>query len=73
MDATLRSPTQECQNALGGRWAECRQRLARKSFYVQAFDQSARDYHFAQSALALAVVLVLILVVVWYGIPSYPA
>lgn len=55
------------QNALGealGKYASVSEKL-----YVQAFDQSARDYHFAQWQLGvLAVVLVLILVVVWYGI-----
>ncbi|AUT96702.1 methyl-accepting chemotaxis protein II [Citrobacter freundii] len=67
MDAYFAQPTQGMQNALGealGKYASVSEKL-----YVQAFDQSARDYHFAQWQLGvLAVVLVLILVVVWYGI-----
>ncbi|WP_249932384.1 methyl-accepting chemotaxis protein II, partial [Citrobacter sp. wls831] len=67
MDAYFAQPTQGMQNALGealGKYASVSEKL-----YAQAFDKSARDYHFAQWQLGvLAVVLVLILVVVWYGI-----
>lgn len=67
MDAYFAQPTQGMQNALGealDKYASVSEKL-----YAQAFDQSARDYHFAQWQLSvLAVVLVLILVVVWYGI-----
>lgn len=67
MDAYFAQPTQGMQNALGealGKYAGVSEKL-----YSKAFDESARDYHFAQWQLGiLAVVLVLILVVVWYGI-----
>ncbi|MCS3462540.1 methyl-accepting chemotaxis protein II [Citrobacter freundii] len=67
MDAYFAQPTQGMQNALGealGKYASVSEKL-----YLQAFDESARDYQFAQWQLGvLAVVLVLILVVVWYGI-----
>ena len=67
MDAYFAQPTQGMQNALGealGKYASVSEKL-----YRQAFDESARDYQFAQWQLAiLALVLALILVVVWYGI-----
>ncbi|POT59373.1 methyl-accepting chemotaxis protein II [Citrobacter amalonaticus] len=67
MDAYFAQPTQGMQNAMRealGQYASVSEKL-----YSKAFDQSARDYRFAQWQLAiLAVVLVAILVVVWYGI-----
>lgn len=67
MDAFFAQPTQGMQNALGeamGKYASISEKL-----YRQTFDESARDYQFAQWQLGiLTAVLVLILVVVWYGI-----
>ncbi|HAT6804412.1 TPA: methyl-accepting chemotaxis protein II [Citrobacter amalonaticus] len=67
MDAFFAQPTQGMQNGLGD--AKSKYASVSEKLYRQAFDESARDYQFAQWQLAiLAVVLVLILVVVWYGI-----
>ncbi|CAI9395935.1 MULTISPECIES: methyl-accepting chemotaxis protein II [Citrobacter] len=67
MDAFFAQPTQGMQNGLGD--AKSKYASVSEKLYLQAFDESARDYQFAKWQLAiLAVVLVLILVVVWYGI-----
>ncbi|AUO64006.1 methyl-accepting chemotaxis protein II [Citrobacter freundii complex sp. CFNIH2] len=67
MDAFFAQPTQGMQNGLGD--AKSKYASVSEKLYRQAFDESARDYQFAQWQLAiLAVALVLILVVVWYGI-----
>lgn len=67
MDAFFAQPTQGMQNGLGD--AKSKYASVSEKLYRQAFDESARDYQFAQWQLAiLAVVLVLIPVVVWYGI-----
>ena len=67
MDAYFAQPTQGMQNALGealGQYTGVSEKL-----YRHAFNESARDYRFAQWQLGvMAVVLVLILVMVWYGI-----
>ncbi|MBA7801932.1 methyl-accepting chemotaxis protein II [Citrobacter sp. C348] len=67
MDGFFAQPTQGMQNALGE--ALVKYAGVSEKLYLQAFDESARDYQFAQWQLGvLAVVVVLILIVVWYGI-----
>ena len=67
MDAYFAQPTQSMQHALDetlDKYATASEKL-----YRHEFDESARDYRFAQWQLGiLSVVLASILVVAWYGI-----